>query len=83
MFLFACSFLEMRWIALLCLAILSPFRYGCSHVDSKVGHVSRSFLWHSAVVHMLCFHSKLLYFVFAMVCNFFSTTFAMHTFLNY
>ena len=34
-FLFACSVLAIRWIALLCLAILSPFRYGCSHVDSR------------------------------------------------
>ena len=46
-FLFACGVLAMRWTALLCLAILSPFKYGCSHVDSRCGHVSRSFLWHS------------------------------------
>ena len=46
-FLFACSVWEMRCIALLCLAIECPFRYGCSHVDSRWGHVSHLFLWHS------------------------------------
>ena len=44
----------MRWIVFLCLAILSPFRYGCSHVDSRWGHVSRSFLWHSVQLGFWC-----------------------------
>ena len=29
-FLLACSVLTMRWTVLLCLAIMSPFRYGCN-----------------------------------------------------
>ena len=37
----------MRWTALLCLAIHCPFKYGCSHVDNRWGHVSLSLLWHS------------------------------------
>jgi len=45
--LLACSVWVIRWTALLCLAILSPFKYGCSQVDSRWGHVSLSFLWHS------------------------------------
>ena len=46
-FLLACSVWVIRWTALLCLVILSPFKYGCSHVDSKWGHVSLSLFWHS------------------------------------
>ena len=46
-FLLACSVWVIRWTALLCRAILSPLRYGCSHVDRRWGHVSLSFLWHS------------------------------------
>ena len=34
-FLLACSVWVIRCIALLCLAILSPVRYVCSHVDNK------------------------------------------------
>ena len=37
----------MRWTALLCLAILSPFRYGCSQVDNRCGHVSLSLALHN------------------------------------
>ena len=37
----------MRWTSLLCLAIRNFFRYGCSHVDSRWGHVSLSLVWHS------------------------------------
>ena len=46
-FLLACMVWVMRCIALLCLAILSPFKYGCSHVDRKWGHVSLLLRWHS------------------------------------
>ena len=41
-FLWACNARVMRCIALFCLAILSPFRYGCLHVDRRWGHVSLS-----------------------------------------
>ena len=32
----------MRWTAWLWRAILNPLRYGCSHMDSRWGHVSLS-----------------------------------------
>ena len=65
-FLFACSVLVMRWTALLCLAILSPFRYGCSHVDSRCDDMSRSFLWHSVQLGFWCVRPK---YVFPMVSH--------------
>ena len=37
----------MRCTALLWRAILRPFRYGCSHIDNRWGHVSLSFLRHN------------------------------------
>ena len=43
-FLLVCNVWVMRCTALLCLAILSPLRYGCLHVDRRWGHVSLSFL---------------------------------------
>jgi tellurite resistance protein TehA-like permease len=46
-FMLACSAQVMRYIALLCLVILKPFKYDCSHVDSRWGHVSLSLRWHS------------------------------------
>ena len=46
-FLWACSVLVIRCTALLCLAILRPFRYGCSHVDRMWGHVSLSLRGHN------------------------------------
>ena len=33
--LLACSVCVIKCTALLCLAIRSPFKYGCSHVDSR------------------------------------------------
>ena len=53
-FLFACGVWEMRCTAFLCLGTLSPFRYGCSHVDSRWGHVSCSFLWYSVHLGFRC-----------------------------
>jgi hypothetical protein len=44
----------MRCIALLCCAILKPFKYGCSHVDSRWGHASPSLRWHSVQMGCLC-----------------------------
>jgi hypothetical protein len=41
-FMWACSIWVMRCIALLCCAILRPFKYGCLHVDSRWGNVSLS-----------------------------------------
>ena len=46
-FLLACSVWVIGWTALLCLVIPSPFKYGCSHVDSRWGHVTLSVLLHS------------------------------------
>ena len=43
-FLLACNVWVMRCVALLCLAIRRPFKYRCSHVDSRWGHVSLSLL---------------------------------------
>ena len=42
--LLVCSTCVIRRVALWCLAILNPFRYGCSEVDSRCGHVSLSLL---------------------------------------
>ena len=47
MFLLACSIWVIKWTTLLCFVILSPFKYKCSHVDSRWGHVSLSLLLHS------------------------------------
>jgi hypothetical protein len=44
----------MRWTALLCRAILSPLRNGCSHVDSKWATLSHSFLWHNVQLGFEC-----------------------------
>jgi hypothetical protein len=60
--LLACNVWVIMWTALLCLAILRPFKYGCSHVDSRWGQVSLSFFWHSVQLgfwnwrgHNICF----------------------------
>ena len=52
--LLACNVCVINCTALLCLAIRRPFRYGCSHVDSKWGHVSLSFLWQSVQLGLGC-----------------------------
>ena len=44
-FMLACNAWVMRCTALLCLAILRPFKYGFLHVDNKWGHVSLSLWW--------------------------------------
>jgi hypothetical protein len=46
-FLLACNVWVMRWAALLCHAMRMRFRYGCSHMDSRCGHVSLSLMRHS------------------------------------
>jgi hypothetical protein len=43
-FLLACRVWVIRCTTLLCLAILSPFKHGCSHAESKWGHVSLVFV---------------------------------------
>ena len=43
----ACSAWVMRCIALLCRAILRLFKYECSHVDNRCGHVSLSLIQHN------------------------------------
>ena len=53
-FLLAWSVWVIRCTAMLCLAILNPFRYGCSHVDKRWGHVSLSFLWHRVQLGFWC-----------------------------
>ena len=53
----------MKCIALLCRAILSPFRYGCSHVDNKWGHVFLSFLWHSVQLGFGCVSGQKMFFL--------------------
>jgi hypothetical protein len=62
-FLLACNVWVMRCSALLCRAILSPLRNGCSHVDSKWGHVSRSFLWHSVQLGFGCVIGQNMFFL--------------------
>ena len=62
-FLFDCSVLDMRWTALLCLAILSPLSNGCSHVDNMWGHVSCSFLWHSVQLDFWCVRGQNMFFL--------------------
>ena len=46
-FLLACNVRVMRCTTLLCLAILMPFKYGCSHVHRRWGHVPLSLPWHN------------------------------------
>ena len=53
-FLLAWSLWVMRCTSLLCLAILGPFRCGCSHVDKRWGQVSLSFLWHRVQLGFWC-----------------------------
>ena len=61
--LLACSVWVIRWTTLLCRAILSPFRYGCSHVDRRWGHVSLSFLWHSVQLGFWCVRGQKIFFL--------------------
>ena len=49
--------------ALLCLAILKPFRNGCSHVDRRWGHVSMSLRWHSVQLGFWCVRGKKMVFL--------------------
>ena len=53
----------MRWTALLCLAILRPFRYGCSHVDSRWGQVSLSLRWHRVQLGFGCVRGQNMFFL--------------------
>ena len=39
---------------MLCRAILRPFKYGCSHVDRRWGHVSLSLRLHSVQLGFGC-----------------------------
>jgi hypothetical protein len=57
----------MRWTALLCRAIMSPLRNGCSHVDSRWGHVSRSFLWHSVQLGFWCVIGQNMFFLWLLI----------------
>ena len=43
-FLWACNVCVMRCTALLCFAVLSPFKYGSTHVERRCGHVSLLFV---------------------------------------
>jgi hypothetical protein len=52
--LLACNVCVIICTALLCLAIRRPFKNGCLHVDSRCGHVSLSFLWHSVQLGFGC-----------------------------
>ena len=52
--LLACDVWVIRCTALLCRAILRPFKYGCSHVDNRCGHVSLSLLWYNAHLGFRC-----------------------------
>ena len=60
--LLACSVWVIRCTPLLCLAILSPFRYGCSHVDMMWGHVSLSLLWHRVQLGFWCVRGQKMFF---------------------
>ena len=42
------------WAAALCLAILRPLRNLLSHRESRCGHVSLSFIWHSVQLGLGC-----------------------------
>ena len=53
-FILACNAWVMRCIALLCRAILKPFKYGFLHVDNKWGHVSLSLRWYSVQLGFWC-----------------------------
>jgi hypothetical protein len=53
-FLWACNVWVMRCTALLCLAILRPFRYRCSYVDRMWGLVSMSLRGQCAIGVLVC-----------------------------
>ena len=59
----------MRCTALLCRAILKPFKYGCSHVDRKRSHMSMSLRWHSIQLGFRCLRGqKIFYMWLPMYC---------------
>ena len=62
-FMLACNVWVMRCIALLCHAILKPFKYGCSHVDNKWGHVFMSLRWHSIQLGFGCVRGHKIFFM--------------------
>ena len=62
-FLLACRVWAMRWSALLCLAIRRPFKNGCSHVDSRCGHVSLSLVRHSVQLGFWYFRGQNMFFL--------------------
>ena len=62
----------MRCTDLLWRAILKPFRFGCSHIDKKCGHVSMSFLWHNVQLGLLNLRGpKMFFFVITHVLSLF------------
>ena len=61
--LLACNVWVMRCTALLCLAILRPFKYGCSHVDKRWGHVSLSLRWHNVQLGSWCVRGQKIFFL--------------------
>ena len=82
-FMLACNDWVMRCIALLCHVILKPFRYGCSHVDSKWGHVSLSLWWHNVQLGFGCLRDQNIFYLgLAMYCAYqnFSVWMMPHTF---
>ena len=62
-FMLAWSVCVIRWTALLCLEILRPFRWGCSHNERRCGHVSLSLLWHSVQLGFWCVCGQKIFFL--------------------
>ena len=60
--LLAWSVWVMTCTTLLCRAILRPFRYGCSHVDRRWGHVFLSLLWHKVQLGFWCVRGQKMFF---------------------
>ena len=62
-FLRACNVWVIRCRALLCLAILNPLRYECSHVDRMWGHVSLSLRGHNVQLEFCCVKGQKIFFM--------------------
>ena len=73
----------MRCTALLCRAILRPFKYGCSHVDSRCGHMSLSLRWHSVQLGLRCVRGQNMVFLwlpmYCILCTIMPQTISLST----
>jgi hypothetical protein len=73
-FLLVCNVRVMRCIALLCLAILKPFKYGCSNVERRWGHVSLSLRCHNVQLGFWCMRGQNIFLWFSIYCAYLNSS---------